>query len=133
MNPVIELFGYSVNIPAVTIMLFFVVLVYGLFSSHRKKELDWRDMLTRDGSKVSTTKLLQLIGGVVATWVIIKLTLTKELTTELFMIYLTYVASIDGYSKWIMAKYGAAGSDDSNVPFKKIEADEKPAGSAKAE
>lgn len=133
MNNMIELYGYTLNVPAIAISLFFIVLVYGLFSSSKKKELDWKDMLTRDGNKVSTTKLLQLMGGVVGTWVIIKLTLNKELTTELFGIYLMYVASVDGYAKYILAKYGAAGSDDSKVPYKKIEADEKPAGSAKAE
>jgi hypothetical protein len=135
MNTMIEIYGYSFNVPAIAISLFFAVLVYGLFSSHHRKELDWKDMLTRDGNKVSTTKLLQLIGGVVATWVIIKLTLTKELTAELFVIYLMYVASIDGYSKFILAKYGVSGSDDSKVPYKKSEADTdiRPAGSAKAE
>jgi Ca2+/Na+ antiporter len=133
MNNMIEIYGYTINIPAVAISLFFVVLVWGLFSSHKKKELDWRDMLTRDGNKVSTTKLLQLIGGVVATWVIVKLTLTQQLSAELFVIYLAYVASIDGFSKWILAKYGAAGSDDTKVPYKKSEADTGPTGSAKAE
>lgn len=133
MNTMIELFGYTFNVPAIAISLFFIVLVYGLFSSSRKKELDWKDMLTRDGNKVSTTKLLQLMGGVVGTWVIIKLTLNKELTAELFVIYLTYVASIDGYSKWILARYGATGSDDTKVPYKKLEADSGPTGSAKAE
>ena len=84
-------------------------------------------MITRDGTKVSTTKILQLVGGVVGTFIIIKVTLQGTLTWDLFAIYLSYVASIDGFSKLIMAKYGAAGSDDSAVPFKKAEPPAEPA------
>jgi hypothetical protein len=39
---------------------------------------------------------------------------------------LMYVAGSDGYAKYIMAKYGQAGSDDSHVS-------PTPSGSAKAE
>lgn len=77
----------------------------------------WTDMITRDGTKVSTTKLLQLVGGVVATWVIIQLTIQEKITWDLFAIYLAYVASIDGYSKFILARYGVTGSDDSKAPY----------------
>ena len=117
----IEIFGYQINAYAVSILIFIGALVIAIFRGQKNNTLQWSDMITRDGTKVSTTKLLQLLGGVVGTWVIIKLTLTKELSTEIFAIYLTYVASIDGYSKFIMAKYGASGSDDSAVPFKKAE------------
>jgi hypothetical protein len=81
-------------------------------------------MLTRDGTKVSATKVLQLVGGVVGTWIIVQVTLRGELTWDLFAIYLSYVASIDGFSKFIMAKYGAQGSDDSSVPYKRISSKE---------
>jgi len=121
MNSMIEIFGYQINAYAVSILIFIGALVIAIFRGQKNNTLQWSDMITRDGTKVSTTKLLQLLGGVVGTWVIIKLTLTKELSTEIFAIYLTYVASIDGYSKFIMAKYGASGSDDSAVPFKKAE------------
>lgn len=112
---VIELFGYTFNTYAIAIFTFFAIFGIALFRAQRDNRLDWVDMLTRDGSKVSTTKLLQLIGGIVATWVIVKLTLTKELTMDMFVTYLMYVAGSDGYAKYIMAKYGQAGSDDSHV------------------
>lgn len=125
----IELFGYHINLFAVSIFTFFAIFGIALFRAQRANKLDWTDMLTRDGSKVSTTKLLQLIGGFVATWVIVKLTLTKDLNMDMFVTYLMYIAGSDGYAKYIMAKYGQAASDDSHVspPI------EKPAGSAKAE
>lgn len=111
----IELFGYNINTYAVAIFTFFLIFGVALFRAQRAQRLDWVDMLTRDGSKVSTTKLLQLIGGFVATWVIVKLTLTKELNMDMFVTYLMYIAGSDGYAKYIMAKYGQAGSDDSHV------------------
>ena len=113
----LNIFGYTINLYAVTITVFFAAFVIGLWRAQRAQHLNWLDMLTRDGTKVSTTKVLQLLGGVVATWIVIKLTLQEKLTWDIFAIYLGYVASIDGYSKLLMAKYGAARSDDSSVPF----------------
>jgi hypothetical protein len=123
----IELFGYHINLFAVSIFAFFAIFGIALYRAQTSNRLDWTDMLTRDGSKVSTTKLLQLIGGFVATWVIVKLTLTKELNMDMFVTYLMYIAGSDGYAKYIMAKYGQAASDDSHV------SPALPSGSAKAE
>lgn len=115
----IDLFGMQVNAYALTIILMLFVFLFLLFKAQRARRLDWMDMITRDGTKVSTTKILQLIGGVVGTWIIIKVTIQGVLTWDLFAIYLGYVASVDGFSKLIMAKYGAAGSDDSSVPYRR--------------
>lgn len=125
----VTLFGITFNVYALIILSLMCLFLFGIWRAHVAKQLDWTDMITRDGSKVSTTKVLQLIGGIVATWVVVKVTLQGVLTWDLFAIYLAYVASIDGFSKIIMAKYGAAGSDDSKVPFPR-RAD---GGSAKAE
>lgn len=115
----IDLFGMQVNAYALTIILMLFVFLFLLFKAQRARRLDWMDMITRDGTKVSTTKILQLIGGVVGTWIIIKVTIQGVLTWDLFAIYLGYVASVDGFSKLIMAKYGAQGSDDSSVPYRR--------------
>lgn len=115
----IDVFGMQVNAYALTIIVMLFVFLFLLFKAQRARRLDWMDMITRDGTKVSTTKILQLIGGVVGTWIIIKVTIQGVLTWDLFAIYLGYVASVDGFSKLIMAKYGAAGSDDSSVPYRR--------------
>jgi hypothetical protein len=115
----ISIFGASINIYAAVLILFFAIFLIALWRAQKAKKLDWLDMLTRDGTKVSTTKVLQLVGGVVATWIITKVTIQGELTWDLFAIYLAYVASIDGFSKLIMAKYGAEGSDDSKIPYRR--------------
>lgn len=124
----VNIMGLDINIYGAFLLSLFAIFLIAVYKAQKSKRLDWVDMLTRDGTKVSTTKLLQLIGGVVGTWIIVKVTLQAQLTWDLFAIYLAYVASIDGYSKLIMAKYGAQGSDDSSVPFPKT-----PPGGAKAE
>lgn len=115
----VHIFGFDVNVYACVLLIFFAVFLIALWRAQKAQRLDWLDMLTRDGTKVSTTKVLQLIGGVVGTWVIVQVTLRGELTWDLFAIYLAYVASIDGFSKFIMARYGAEGSDDSKMPYRK--------------
>lgn len=117
----VNISGYDINVYGAVLVVFFAIFLIALWRAQRAKRLDWLDMLTRDGTKVSTTKILQLIGGAVGTWIIIKVTLQGVLTWDLFAIYLAYVASIDGFSKLIMAKYGASGSDDSSVPFKRTD------------
>jgi hypothetical protein len=115
----VNILGYDVNIYATILLMLLAIFLFALWRAQRANKLDWLDMLTRDGTKVSATKVLQLVGGVVGTWIIVQVTLRGELTWDLFAIYLSYVASIDGFSKFIMAKYGAEGSDDSRIPYRR--------------
>jgi hypothetical protein len=115
----LNILGYDVNIYATILLILLAIFLCALWRAQRTNKLDWLDMLTRDGTKVSATKVLQLVGGVVGTWIIVQVTLRGELTWDLFAIYLSYVASIDGFSKFIMAKYGAEGSDDSRIPYRR--------------
>jgi hypothetical protein len=85
------------------IVIGFVLIFYRI---QKSKRLDFADMLTKNGKTVSLTKVLQLIGGITATWVIVKMTLTGSLTESIFGLYLTYVGAIEGYSKFVAAKYG---------------------------
>lgn len=114
----ITIAGTEINIYGAIIMALLAIFLIALWRAQKAQRLNWLDMLTRDGTKVSTTKILQLVGGVVATWVVVKLTLQSQLTWDIFAIYLSYVASIDGFSKLIMAKYGASQSDDTAIPYK---------------
>ena len=102
---VVSMFGFSINLISVAIFLVMFGLLIMFLRIQFSQKLDFADMLTKDGKAVSLTKVLQLIGGVTATWVIIKLTLSAALSAEIFGIYLMYVASIEGYSKFIAAKY----------------------------
>lgn len=87
---------------------FFALLVW---FKHRAGQLDWTDLITGKGTKkVSLTKLLQFIGGMTGTWVVLYQTMHNQLSGELFFAYLAYVASIEGYSKFMAAKYGVSDS-----------------------
>jgi hypothetical protein len=113
-NSLITLFGFSFNLYGLIILALAVLLIFALYREQRCNHLDWTDMITRDGKKISATKIMQLIGGVVSTWVIIKTTMNDKLTWDLLAIYLAYVASADGFSKFIAARYngiGRTGSD----------------------
>jgi hypothetical protein len=93
------------------------ILIFGgffallMWLAHRSGKLDWTDLITGKGTtKVSLTKLLQLIGGITGTWVVMYQTMHNQLGGELFFAYLAYVASIEGYSKFMAAKYGVSDS-----------------------
>lgn len=118
-NPMVTVMGFTFNVYGAMLLIFFLFFMAALWRAQRKGLLDWTDMITRDGTKVSTTKILQLVGGIVGTWIMVQMTLQEKLTWDLFAIYLGYVASIDGFAKLVMAKYGASASDDSHVPFRR--------------
>ena len=102
----VDIFGFNITIASII----FIVLILGvLVLFHRiqaSEKLDFADMITKDGRSVSLTKVLQLIGGVTATWVIMRLTITGAMTEGLLGVYLAYVGAIEGYSKFVAAKYG---------------------------
>lgn len=102
---VVHVFGYDLNLSGSMIMLVLAGLLYLFYRIQRLEKLDFADLITKDGRSVSLTKVLQLIGGITATWIMIKLTLSGTLTEALFGLYLTYVGAIEGYSKYVSAKY----------------------------
>lgn len=102
---VVPIFGYDVNLMAVAFALLAAGVLYLFWRIQRTDKLDFADMITKDGQAVSLTKVLQLIGGLTATWIMIKLTLTGGLTETILGIYLAYVGGIEGYSKFVAAKY----------------------------
>lgn len=83
------------------------ILMFWMYKAHRSQKLDWSELVTaKNGNKVSLTKFLQLVGGVTGTWIVIYTTLHNKLTYDILLVYLTYVGAIDGWSKFVSAKYG---------------------------
>ena len=89
-------------------------VVIGIFirlirETHHNRAIDWTGLVTAKGTNiVSLTKLIQLVGSVVGSWVVIKMTLQEKITWDIFSIYLAYTASVEGYSKFLSAKYGGS-------------------------
>lgn len=103
---IVNIHGTNINLMSVLIGAIILGLITTFFRLQVSKKMDFADMLTMDGRKVSLTKVLQLVGGLSATWVIIKMAAVGTLSSELFGIYLTYVGAIEGFSKFMSAKYG---------------------------
>jgi hypothetical protein len=117
----ITAFGFTINLISLMIILLIIGLVVLFIRIQLSNRLDFADMLTKDGHTVSLTKVLQLLGGTTSTWVVIKLASSGALGVEIFATYLAYVASIEGFSKFISAKYGyretgASGKGDPTKP-----------------
>jgi hypothetical protein len=134
---ILELFGYQFNIYAVIIFGLFGLLFWAIYRATHAPDVDfdWLDMITsvdQQTGKVraSATKLLQLLGGLTGTFIVIKLTLQHAINWDIFAIYLSYVASIDGFSKFMLAKYGVAQKDPAPTPPAPTPAP-APSGSAK--
>lgn len=102
----LDLWGFQLNMPSVGIMIVLLGIFVLFYRIQKSNKLDFADMITKDGKSISLTKVLQLIGGITSTWIMIKLTMTGGLTEALFGLYLTYVGAIEGYSKFVSAKYG---------------------------
>jgi hypothetical protein len=137
----IDLFGHTINLMHVMILIIFGGLVTMFWRIQRSDKLDFSDMITKDGRSVSLTKVLQLIGGTTATWIVVKLAISGTLGADIFGIYLMYVASIEGFSKFMTAKYQySEGSVKDNPPTQitrvvknptALDPDTGPTGSAK--
>jgi hypothetical protein len=102
----IDMYGLHINVMAFVIGIMCIGVLILFYRIQVSKKLDFADMLTKDGKAISLTKILQLVGGLTSTWIMVKLTLTGGLTEALFGLYLTYVGAIEGYSKFVAAKYG---------------------------
>lgn len=100
-----------------------VVIFYRLVKqTHDSEAIDWTGLVTAKGTSiVSLTKVIQLVGSVVGSWVIIKVTLQEKITWDLFSIYLAYTASVEGYSKFLSAKYGGSYAIDHSKKDEKHE------------
>jgi hypothetical protein len=101
----ITLLGCTFNVYGMIMLFMVMIFLIALWREQKAKNLNRTDMITRDGQKVSATKVLQLVGGCTGTWIIVQLTLGGTITWDMFMIYLAYVASVDGFSKFVSAKY----------------------------
>lgn len=115
---------WDINWWAVIVVAVLAIVAYGLIRAHRdpKTDFEWVHLVTdRDIStgtvRASATKILQLVGGITGTYIVIKLTLQNNIEFEIFGAYLAYVASIEGFSKFMLARYGAQQQVHYNGPI----------------
>ena len=100
LDKIIQYFG------GFTILVVMVVLTSIVYHTHKNNHLDWADLVRSQGTRnVSLTKFLQLVGGITGTWMVVYTTLHDKLTYDLLLVYLAYVGAIDGWSKFVSARY----------------------------
>jgi hypothetical protein len=95
----------AANVVGLSMLVMNFMFLFGLWRELKKNDLNWNYLISRDGKRVSTTKILQLVGGFTGTWIMVHLTLGGSITWHMFMIYLAYVASGEGCSKFVEAKF----------------------------
>lgn len=110
----LTLFGFGLNLYGIFIIALFTFFIFIFWKAQKNKRLDWVDIITKDGKRVSLTKILQLVGGIVATWIVVQMTILGNMTWDVLAIYLTYVASIEGFSKFVQAKYNTNAQHNGN-------------------
>ena len=92
-------------IAGICLLVIFTLLHHLLSKSVKHSEVEWYDLITDKQDHISLTKVLNLMGGIIGSWVVVKLTLQDKLTWDIFIVYLSYCASIEGFSKYLSAKY----------------------------
>ena len=94
------------NLGGLAIFSIAIGLIIIIYQAHYLDAVNWADLITTKGTNnVSLTKCLQLLGGITGTWVIVYITLHDKLTYDLLLVYLTYVGAIDGWSKYVSARF----------------------------
>lgn len=94
---------------ATFLMFVLIAFAYMFYNATRRaeKSLDWTDLVTDKGTNnVSITRLSQLIGLIVGTWVIITLTMSGSITYDVYGMYLSFIIGGSGWSNYLKAKYG---------------------------
>lgn len=98
-------FFIAISFPQSIWIFSMAMILFYLWRVQASGKLDLVDMVTKNGTSVSLTKVLQLLGGVTATWVIMNLTMSNELSESIFGLYLAYIGGVEGYSKFLAARY----------------------------
>ena len=55
--------------------------------------------------KASNTRTLQMLAGLTATWIVVKLAVAGTLSNEMFTVYLAALGVSAGWSKYVSAKF----------------------------
>ena len=89
-------------------LMFIVYAVFLLWYSfvlwRNRDKIHCVDLVTNRQNKISRVALAQLSGIIIASWVPIHMAITDRLDAGVFGICLSYLAIVEGFSKWIAHK-----------------------------
>ena len=104
------------TVSGVVIFLFVLLALLTAFRWQKSNKVDFSDLITYPGNNaVSLTKVIQLLGGIVSSWVVIKLAILGNVDSAIFGLYLAYVGGVEAYSKYLRVKHGPANKGNEKV------------------
>jgi len=87
------------------LLLLFVISSWFIYHIRKDKRANPLDLITTpDTGRLSAAKIGQLTGVLVSTWVVISSASSGKLTSEIFLLYLTYTAGVDLFGKFLRYK-----------------------------
>lgn len=100
-----SLMAFKVDLLTISV-LSICLLIVALFWQAARKGLSCLDLITDKGSgKMSLTKVMNLLGGVIGSWAVMRQAVDGKLTWDLLMVFLAYCAGTHGFSTWLQAKH----------------------------
>lgn len=90
---------------AVIITLVLFVWLFGKASKNPNSPIKWEHLIVdSQNDRASPYKLGFLLGGLVATWIVVTLTDKDKLTYDIFGMYLTYLLGGAGFNSFFKSK-----------------------------
>lgn len=88
------------------LFIFFTILflvLHALYDHNKnKKEIwQWKQLISEPNGTASQTKVMQLIGSITGTFVVIYQTVQNSLMSEVFIAYLAALGLSAGFSRWL--------------------------------
>lgn len=101
----------------IIIVLFLIILLFTIYGLYQKNHdvhdiWEWKQLVSEADGKASQTKLMQLIGSITGTFIVIYQTLKNDLSGEIFIAYLAALGLSAGFSRWLNKQPNSRYSDD---------------------
>ena len=106
--------GISSNLLLIGFIILLLMLLVAIYltSKNPKSSFQWTDLIMDPiSNKGSLTRVLQLTGGLTATYIVIQEASKSILSAEMFGIYLAALGVSEGFSKWVQLKYPVKAND----------------------
>jgi hypothetical protein len=111
-----QIFGYTIDAPAASLLAMLAITIYVLFAAQRRGDFDWGQALKDDNGKVSALRLAIFAAIAVSSWLLIFVSMnvikSGQDLEQLYPFYATYLAIWSGAKvaekalDAILAKFG---------------------------
>jgi hypothetical protein len=97
---------YYLTLPNIILGIFLIIFFWTLLSLYRRDKdkndvWQWKQLISDPNGKASQTKVMQLIGSITATFIVIYQTVKDSLISEVFIAYLAALGLSAGFTKWL--------------------------------